>query len=688
MGVTSTAGFNFTLVANGITLDLFKDETFTISDNATGLFDVGTLPTEFTRTITLPGSKKNNEFFEQYYDISVENPFLFATNTKVDAYFDFGGIYLASGYLQLNKVNVVANKYIDSYEVNIFGSLASFAREVNRAFLTDIDNLTQYDHTSSVENISGSWNNNLFNGDIKYPLADYGKDYFMGSLETFGRNGINTNAGYLKSHDFKPGIRVVKVLDAIFDKYGYTYESDFLTSSFFDDMYLLLHNGGKYITVDGLDLETIGQIRVAATSGSSSDIVLDNDEWTAIKFQNNEYDPSGYYTDAYSYKQSLGKPSDLRGKFKFKLNVSGSAGVPQLNFGLAETGSYDAYKANPTASLDGLPGNRADINSLETINKYLRQEYTVTQGNADQDYEFEYQWVTDAAVINGGGGWQVSNGREYYFVVQNATYGGSNYTAVLAPNGDIDSFIEVNEMTEAGEWSVVEIQDNMPTGTAGIKQIDFIRALQKKFNLIIYPSKTKPKHFVIETFNNWYKKGKVKNFNKFINLDSKIEVTPANNLAVNKLEFGGILDNDLLSQNFNKQNNREYGKSFYIDTQNFFSQGEFKVESTDAASPLRYVVGTGITGSANVQTGYSILYFRTTSYYGYDVCSTSIRTGYITSNRNYFDVGDIVYTDSTLTTRLTGYRFVMDTYNDIWYINSSTGVITGYFANCVDEPTS
>ena len=93
MGVTSTQGFNFKLVANGVTLDLFKDETITISDNITGLFDVGTLPTDFSRNITLPGSKKNNEFFEQYYDISVENPFLFSTSNKVDAYFDFDGLY-------------------------------------------------------------------------------------------------------------------------------------------------------------------------------------------------------------------------------------------------------------------------------------------------------------------------------------------------------------------------------------------------------------------------------------------------------------------------------------------------------------------------------------------------------------------------------------------------------------------
>lgn len=688
MGVTSTAGFNFTLVANGVTLDLFKDETFTISDNATGLFDVGTLPTEFTRTITLPGSKKNNAFFEQYYDISIENPFLFATNTKVDAYFDFGGIYLASGYLQLNKVNVVANKYIDSYEVNIFGSLASFAREVNRGFLTDLDNLTEYNHSSSWDNIDASWSGSLFDGDIRYPLVDYGKDYFMGSKETFGRDGINSSDGFLKTHDFKPALRVTKILDAIFDKYGYTYESDFLTSSFFDDMYLLLHQDGKYVKVSGLDLEQVGQINVASVSGSSSDIVLDNSDWTAIKFENNEYDPTGYYTDAYSYRQQLGKPTDLRGRLKFKLNVSGSAGVPQLNFAVAETGSWNRYIANPTGSFEY---DIADEQGLETINDYLRKEYTVTGGNADQDYEFDYEFLIEGVRHDGAPsdpGGDVDNGREYFFIMKCDTYGGSAFTATVAPNGDIDSRIEINELTTAGEHSVIDIQDNMPFGEAGIKQIDFIKALQKKFNLIIYPSKTKPKHFIIETFNTWYKKGNVRNFDKFINLDGKIEVTPANNLAVNKLEFGGKLDNDFLSQEFKKINNREYGKDVYIDTQNFFSQGEFKVEATTAECPLRYVAGTGITGSAGVQQGYLLIYYRTTSYYGYDVCTAGSRVGYIAENRSYFEVGDVLYTDSNLQSPLTGYRYVADDLYQIYNINSSTGEIISYFSNCIDEPSS
>jgi hypothetical protein len=68
MGVTSTQGFVFKLVAEGEILDLFADEEIRLSDNVTGLFDLGVLPSDFTRQITLPGTKKNNAFFEHVYD--------------------------------------------------------------------------------------------------------------------------------------------------------------------------------------------------------------------------------------------------------------------------------------------------------------------------------------------------------------------------------------------------------------------------------------------------------------------------------------------------------------------------------------------------------------------------------------------------------------------------------------------
>ena len=57
-------------------LDTFSDEQILVSDNVTGLFDLGILPSDFTRQISIPGTKKNNAFFQHVYDIAVENPYL------------------------------------------------------------------------------------------------------------------------------------------------------------------------------------------------------------------------------------------------------------------------------------------------------------------------------------------------------------------------------------------------------------------------------------------------------------------------------------------------------------------------------------------------------------------------------------------------------------------------------------
>ena len=160
MSVFTTQGYKFRLVAGSgsyadrTQLDLFADEEIKISNNITDLFDIGAVPGTFTRTITLPGTKRNNAFFEQYYDISVYEPDIFNTNQKIEAYLDFDGIYLVTGYLQLSKVSVYENKFVDSYEVNIFGIVSNFTIDANSLFLTDLDNLSIYNHTSSLENVS------------------------------------------------------------------------------------------------------------------------------------------------------------------------------------------------------------------------------------------------------------------------------------------------------------------------------------------------------------------------------------------------------------------------------------------------------------------------------------------------------------------------------------------------------
>jgi hypothetical protein len=577
MGVISTQGFTFRLVANDVELDLFADEDIQLSNNVTGLFDIGVLPSDFTRQITLPGTKKNNAFFEHCYDISIDNPFIFATNQKVPAYFDFDSIYLSQGYLQLNKVNVKANKFIESYEVTIYGTLSSFGRDINRNYLTDLSTLSKYNHTASYDNITASWSGSLFNGDIVYPLADYGSGYQFtaGQYELFS---MDDQDGALSVQNFKPAIRIKPVFDAIFEEAGYTYTSSFMNESFINDIYMVCNNSLKYPEFSGVDLETYGKIKIGAISGSGmTDVNLASGSWVTLPWYNEFSDPQNFYQNG-AYR--VDKITNLSGKLNININVSCS--VNNMPGTLSANGTWQ-LRVVETGSIT--PYSTRAIQSYIFFFDQLQQSRT---GGINQNYELGTDFILNDIPVG-----------NYYFQIRQSPNSATPPLPVvtLDPQSTTKSYLEITEVKQAADGRVVDIPSNMPYGTQGIKQIDFIVGLQKKFNLVIYADKTKPNQFIIETFNNWYNRGEVKDFNKYINLDEAIEVIPANNLAVNKLNFGDTLDQDYISQQFSKAANREFGKQYYTDTTNFFSQGEFNVKTTFASTPLTRIAGTGLSGS-------------------------------------------------------------------------------------------
>jgi hypothetical protein len=254
----------------------------------------------------------------------------------------------------------------------------------------------------------------------------------------------------------------------------------------------------------------------------------------------------------------------------------------------------------------------------------------------------------------------------------------------LDPDGTTKSFLEITQVNSAADGRVLDIPLNMPYGTQGIKLIDFIVGIQKQFNLVMYPDKTKPNQFIVESFNEWYYRGEVKDFNKYINLDEKIEVIPANNLAVNKLNFGDTLDQDYISQQFAKGANREYGKQYYTDTTNFYSQGTYEVKTTFASSPLIRIDGTGLSGSVGgltpTITQYSAGTFSFTNAGARDACDSPIEIEIFTADGNRTS-GQVAYYDQYGTDPIIGYTFFTAGLA-IYPINSSTGVIGVVSALC------
>ena len=636
MAVISTQNISYRIVAvntqtnEDVQLDVFQDEDLKISNNVTGLFDIAQLPSDFTRQITIPGTSKNNAFFEHVYDISIQNPFLFATNIKVPCYIDFNSVYLINGYLQLNKVNVYQNKAIDSYEVTIFGTLSSFGRDLNNNYLTNLTTLSQFNHTASYDNIVASWDGNLFSGSIVYPLAEYGQKlkYNYGD----GQFGIDDKYGALCVQDFKPAIRLKEVWDACFEEYGYSYSSSFWNQSWLDGVYMICNSALRYPIMNGpssingtssINLETYGLFKISPISGSGV---------TAVTMS--YIQPLNWYNINENPNNNL--DSNLNYTVDFKTKVRGEI---NLNFKITPNPLVTGSNApqfyiviTPTSS----PGTVVSKTPLVNINNYMKQIATYN-GSVIKEQTFTLldQWnATDYAPYTG----LPADTYNFYIAYEELNTSIPNFKVILEPDSNTNSYFSVTKCNQAGDGLIMSIPDNMPVGNNGlnngIKLIDFVTAVQKKFNLVIYPNKTKPNQFIIETFNDWYKKGNVISFDNFIDLNKNIEVIPANNLAVNKLTFGDKLDQDYVSQQFAKGANREYGKSYYIDTTNYFSQGEYKVETGFASSPLIYLQGTGLSGSVANITGSA----GTCSSY------TAITTQYSYGYLSYYDCSAIYQT--------------------------------------------
>ena len=656
MGVTSVQGFKFKLVADGEILDLFRDEEIKVSNNITGLFDLGVLPSDFTQTITLPGTQRNNNFFEFVYDISVEDPYTFSTNQKVPCYLDFDGIYLSAGYLLLNKVNVLANKFIDSYEVTVYGGLASFGRDLKRFFLTDLtSSLAQYNHTASLSNITSSWVGNLFSGSIVYPLAEYGQQITYSPEET--HNGIDSPEGALTVQDFKPAIRLKAVWDAIFEEFGFTYTSAFWQQGWLDNVYLVCNNKLRYPIFEEYDLETYGLFKISPISGAfSTDVTMSAATPLFLPWYNIQSNPGGNINAGLVY--TLGFDTKIRGEINLNFEVQSTGvgnGIPHFNLIIKE------YSG----------GTIASTTPLYEINQYMDeiQTYNATQTKT-QTFQLLTEWNSDFL-----------SGSQYQFYLEYTNQGGSNFRVVLDPNNQPKSYLSVTKVNQGGGGLTMNIADNMPFGTAGIKLIDFVAGIQKKFNLVIQQNKNKLSDFIIEPFVDWYKQGNIVDFNPYINLNNNIEVIPANNLAVQNLNFGDTLDQDYISQQFAKGANREFGKAYYVDTENFFSQGTFEVKTTLASAPLVYIQGTGVSGSlVPIVVATLVGYLQISSRPTYEEVCSEERI-FVYSTTGDISTGAVLYYDPYGTSKILGYTYVVDnsTYNcPIWELIPYLGEVSTF----------
>jgi hypothetical protein len=501
-----------------VNLDLYNDIPIKINKSFAELQDISKKNTDFSVNLSLPGSKKNNRFFESFFNVDVDGLYFFSTKkTPCDVLIDSQSFF--NGYMRLNKVNVLDSKV--EYDVTLFSSVANLFGDIGNKLLKDLDfNDTEYtfNHTFNLLNAVEPYQDEETNFGLNreapylyfYPLVHNGYEYSGSTLNLSGGTTneqtrfytstgpisawtssgdmfaanvkhfrINTPGEGIYDNQLKPALSMWGLLKLIFKTYGYTITSDFMNTPWMKTLYMYGYFGSS-ATKFSFNLNTI------------------------------EYLPREGVELIYSGSTTPGS------QLKIIICKRGT-GVPvycseTINYAFANMFPYSEYGTIPT----GVSG--ATITAVEGF-----------------DFGFPIDGVPVA---------DISTLKYLPRAVG---------TPIIFQEGDNVNFSLV-------------IDQN-------IKQIDIVSSIAKKFNLVFIPDPTNPYNIIIEPYSYYIGTGVVHDWTDKLSYDKGFSVEPALNYIESNLIFTDQEDGDYGNKEFKDRDKQVYG------TELFYGPTDFKSET-------------------------------------------------------------------------------------------------------------
>jgi hypothetical protein len=207
--------------------------TYAIDD----IKDFGAKNTNFSKTIVIPGTKRNNVLFGNIFNINAANDY----NNAVDNIgVNFNAAQSASAIIFADNLQVfkgifrileivIEDGFIE-YECAVFGELGGFVAALGNKKIEELD-FSAYNIVWNYTNISASWDTIAGSG-VYFPLIDYGQS--------------STNKIDFDFKTFRPALYVKQYLTKLVEASGYSWDFPLLATALFDR--LVIPNNGQQIT--------------------------------------------------------------------------------------------------------------------------------------------------------------------------------------------------------------------------------------------------------------------------------------------------------------------------------------------------------------------------------------------------------------------------------------------------------
>lgn len=236
---------NIELYIEGQRIDLFQDESVSLTQTIKNARDVAKIFTSFTQTFNVPASKTNNKIFKHYYNFDIDGGF--DARIKKNATIELNTYPFEKGKIKLEGVKLKENIPY-SYNITFFGNtvdLKDIIGEDKLNVLTDLDSLNEIYSTTEVKS---ALQRDPTTNDVIVPLITHTDRLYF---ETSSNSGADGNLWYQSGHQhgvlwsqLKYALRIRKIVEAIESHYSnITFSNDFFTSTNlpYNNLFMWLH---------------------------------------------------------------------------------------------------------------------------------------------------------------------------------------------------------------------------------------------------------------------------------------------------------------------------------------------------------------------------------------------------------------------------------------------------------------
>lgn len=530
-------------------IDLSMADPIAISNSVFDLEDPTVVPSSYSQDFLVPATPGNSVFFSNAFEINAEG---FNPARKVLAYINAGGRFFQEGYLTLQKIILDGIGQTSEFELQFIGQVRTFGGAIEEKYLKDLD-LSAYNHLLTFNNILLSWNAGtsspaLLNGDVLYPLVEYGYDYnkeinrpIDTTLSVY--NGTTSVKGFTNSSNplliqqFRPFVKAKVIWDRIFTEAGFTYDSTFLESDpRFTDLY--------FVTTATADSQLFRGSPFSNSFGTPVIVALPTGIAQYIRIVFATDPPEQDYYNAYD---------PTLGLYTCPLNIPYMTHVMSLRF------EYGTFSSGPSADFTiRLQRNRPSSGITTVWSQTLTGLPPNTSGNSQFGQSFSA--VLGAQQVGDIFSWEIQFALGAF---RNVRLSGMRWTILYPKAVNLSMMFPEDDYTQA----------------------EFIKGITSKFNLVWQADPVVPNNFIIEPWNSWIVSGRQYSWSDVINEAFPVEIEPLFLSGRQKVTFADEGDTDLNNDLYEKRYSMVYGQ-LNLDTGIEILEGVQNIQTNFIPVPL------------------------------------------------------------------------------------------------------